>query len=337
MKNLKQTFKGLLVALVLTGFTSCSDADDNGNIMEQDTTIAGLVSNDSNFEILLAAAVKANLVSTLSTVSDNRLTVFAPTDDAFLTFLDVSTEAEATAAIEAMSSAEVRNLLLNHVLPEAVSASEVVTGYVKSMAENESGDNLDLYLEVNSGNVMINGDAEVTQTDIVADNGIIHVVDAVIPEATIATFAMADASFSTLLAAVAQEELAATLAGEGNFTVFAPTNTAFTALLNADVNDALETAADILALGNAGTSTMSTLDNILRHHVIASAAVRAEDLSTTGDTEASPLFGADLSIDATATPPTITDGSGTTHLIIATNITATNGVIHAIDGVLMPL
>jgi len=335
MKHLKQTLQALLFVVIAAGFTSCSDDDDNGNIIEQDTTIAGLVSSSPNFEILLAAATRADLVTTLSTVSDTRLTVFAPNDDAFVAYLDVDSEADAINTINFLPVAAVRNLLLNHVLSEAVSASQVTTGYVKSMAENSSGDNLDLYIEVSNGVVTLNGNSEVFQTDVVADNGIIHVVDAVIPEATIATFATADSNFSTLLAAVAQEELAATLAGEGSFTVFAPTNDAFVALINADPDDDIDSAADILALGDSGTSTTSTLDNILRHHVL-NMTVRAEDLSTTEVTTASPLFGPDLSIDATVTPPTITDGSGTVHTIIATNITATNGVVHAIDGVLMP-
>ncbi|MCC4214472.1 fasciclin domain-containing protein [Leeuwenhoekiella parthenopeia] len=336
MKHLKQTLKALLLVVLTAGFTSCSDDDDNGNIIEQDTTIAGLVSGSTNFEILLAAATRADLVTTLSTVSDTRLTVFAPNDAAFVAYLDVDTEADAIATINALPVATVRNLLLNHVLPTAVTASEVTTGYVKSLAENSTEDNLDLYIAVSNNVVTINGDAEVIEPNVVADNGIIHVVDAVIPEATIATFATADSNFSTLLAAVAQEELAATLAGTGSFTVFAPTNAAFVALINADPNDGISSAADILALGNAGTSTTSVLDNILRHHVLGTA-VRAEALSTTGATPATPLFaGGGLSIDATVTPPTITDGSGTTHDIIATNITATNGVVHAIDGVLMP-
>ena len=327
MKHLKQTLKALLLVVLTAGFTSCSDDDDNGNIIEQDTTIAGLVSGSTNFEILLAAATRADLVTTLSTVSDTRLTVFAPNDAAFVAYLDVNTEADAIATINALPVATVRNLLLNHVLPTAVTASEVTTGYVKSLAENSTEDNLDLYISVSNNVVTINGDAEVIEPNVVADNGIIHVVDAVIPEATIVTFATADPNFSSLATALTREssfDYVSTLSTSSGtspapFTVFAPTNAAFTDLV-AEL-DGVNSLADI---------PTTTLEATLNLHVIAEANVRAADLMTGTVT----TLGGDVDIDASAA--TITDANGRVSNIVVTDVQASNGVIHAIDKVILP-
>ncbi|MDP5045189.1 MAG: fasciclin domain-containing protein [Leeuwenhoekiella sp.] len=332
MKSFNRILQVLTIMVLTTSLISCSDDDDNGVMPPETNTIADIVSNSDDFDILLAAAVKADLVGTLSTTTNTDLTVFAPTDAAFISYLGAADET----AANSLSSDVVANLLLNHVLGTLVTASEITSGYVKALSTNADGDNLDLYVGVANGTVTINGISDVTTPDVAADNGVIHVVDAVIPEATIATFASADSNFSTLLAAVVQEDLAATLSGAGTFTVFAPTNDAFQALIDADPNDGITSAADILALGDSDATTTSALDNILRHHVLG-ATVRAEDLSTTAPTPATPLFaGGGLSIDATVTPPSVTDGSGATYDIVVTNVTGTNGVVHAITGVLMP-
>lgn len=336
MKSFNRILQVLALTVLTTSLVSCNDDDDNGVMPPETNTIADIVSNSDDFDILLAAAVKADLVGTLSTTANTDLTVFAPTDTAFISYLGAADETAAINTVNSLSSDVVANLLLNHVLGTSVTASEITPGYVKALSTNADGDNLDLYVGVANGTVTINGISDVTTPDVAADNGVIHVVDAVIPEATIATFASADSNFSTLLAAVVQEDLAATLSGAGTFTVFAPTNDAFQALIDADPNDGITSAADILALGDSDATTTSALDNILRHHVLG-ATVRAEDLSTTASTPATPLFaGGGLSIDATGTPPTITDGSGTTYDIVVTNVTGTNGVVHAITGVLMP-
>ncbi|MAW96705.1 MULTISPECIES: fasciclin domain-containing protein [unclassified Leeuwenhoekiella] len=290
-------------------------------------SIAGFVSSTEDYSLLLAALEYAELDATLA--GEGTFTVFAPNNAAFTTFLG-------GAALTDFTKEEVAQILLNHVLGEIKMAADLGTGYEKTLATYADTDaNIDMFLNFEETTPTINGASTITDTDLTFNNGVIHPVSAVIELPSIATFATADPQFSTLLAAVAQEQLAGTLSGAGTFTVFAPTNAAFTALIDADPNDGISSAADILALGDGATSETSTLDNILRHHVL-DMIVRAEDLSTTEATTAPPLFGPDLSIDATATPPTITDGSGATYDIIATNITATNGVVHAIDGVLMP-
>ena len=130
--------------------------------------------------------------------------------------------------------------------------------------------------------------------------------------------------FTQLVAAVARTsgenaDYLAALSGEGNFTVFAPTDAAFQALLDSDPT--WTTVADI---------PLATLTAVLEHHVIASPRVFSTDLvSGTATT-----LNGDITIDASA--GTITDGSGATaNLADASllNVLGTNGVIHVIDKV----
>lgn len=157
-------------------------------------------------------------------------------------------------------------------------------------------------------------------------NGVIHAVDAVIGLPTVVTFATADATFSTLVSALTRPDqpdfvaVLSTSAGTAPapFTVFAPTNDAFADLLT----ELGETSLD--AIGAA------TLTATLNTHVIAGANVRAEDL-TSGDVA---TLGETITIDATNA--TITDPNGRVSTIIVTNVQASNGVVHAIDKVILP-
>ena len=328
MIRLTNTFKLLILIVLTTGFVACSDDDDNGNIIEPESnTIVDIVADSDDFDVLFAAVVKADLAATLSSTDNTNLTVFAPTDAAFVTYLDVSDEAAAISTINSLDADVVANLLLNHVLGSAVASSEITTGYQKALSTNADGDNLDLYLEVANGTVSINGVAKVTTPDVEADNGVIHVVDAVIPEATVVTFVTADPNFSSLAAALTRESsfnYVATLSTpEGTapapFTVFAPTNAAFTALI-AEL-DGINALADIPTV---------TLQATLNLHVIAGANIRSTDLTSGAAT----TLGGDVTIDASA--GTITDANGRVSTLVVTDIQASNGVVHSIDKVLLP-
>ena len=139
---------------------------------------------------------------------------------------------------------------------------------------------------------------------------------------TITALVVADAELSTLEAAVLEAGLDATLDGTGPFTVFAPTNAAFAALLEAlDV-----TAAQLLARDD--------LADILRYHVV-SGEVESDDLSvgqtvtTLNGTFRIVAAGNGLGID--------TDADGTADArITRADIEASNGVVHKIDAVLLP-
>ena len=167
--------------------------------------------------------------------------------------------------------------------------------------------------------MILNDAVQVIITDIEASNGIIHVIDGVLlpPEPmTIVDTAIADGRFTTLVAALEAAGLAETLAGEGPFTVFAPTDDAFAALPEGTVATLLEDPA-------------GALTDILLYHVVA-GEVPAETVVTLE--AATTLNGADVTI-------TIEDGNvilNDSVQVIITDIVTSNGIIHVIDGVLLP-
>ena len=154
--------------------------------------------------------------------------------------------------------------------------------------------------------------------DIVASNGVIHVIDAVLlppePLGSIVDIALGDERFETLVAALQAAELVETLQGEGPFTVFAPTDDAFAALPEGTVAALLE---DIPAL-----------TNILLYHVVA-GDVRAADVVTLDS--AVTVQGEPVRISVEGDNVRINDS-----LVVIADIVASNGVIHVVDAVLLP-
>ncbi|MDH4111901.1 MAG: fasciclin domain-containing protein [Actinomycetota bacterium] len=137
---------------------------------------------------------------------------------------------------------------------------------------------------------------------------------------TITDIVAADADFSTLLAAVQASDLGDTLAGEGPFTVFAPTDEAFAALP--------EGILDTLLL----PENKDQLAAVLTYHVVP-AEVMAADVESG---EVTTVNGATFSIDVSDAGVVITDGEGNQAQVVTTDIVASNGVIHVIDAVLLP-
>mgnify|MGYP005852009709 FL=1 len=272
---------------------------------------------DGRFTTLVAAVQAAGLVDTLK--GEGPFTVFAPTDDAFAKLPEGTVEALL------QDVPQLTNILLYHVVPGKVMAADVV--------KLESADTVlgkPVTIKVEGDNVMVN-DAKVIITDIEASNGVIHVIDTVIlPPAEEAAAEMAEPAemmkdivdtavaagqFTTLVAAVQAAGLVDTLKGEGPFTVFAPTDEAF-AKLPAGTIDAL--LAD----------PQGKLTQILLYHVIQGKVMAAD---VTDGLEAQTVQGATVKF-------TVADGA--VHInearIIATDIEASNGVIHVIDTVILP-
>ena len=129
-------------------------------------SIVELAVEDGRFSTLVAALEAADLVGTLE--GDGPFTVFAPTDDAFAMLPDGTVDALLN------DIPTLQSILLYHVVPGNVMASDVVG---LSSAGTASG--LEISISVEDGAVMIN-DAQVIITDIVASNGVIHVIDRVI-------------------------------------------------------------------------------------------------------------------------------------------------------------
>ena len=278
-------------------------------------SIAEIAAGDENFSTLVTALDAAGLVDTLA--GEGAFTVFAPTNAAF------DALGETLNAVLADSDL-LTQVLLYHVVDGKVMSPDALA-LAGSEAATLSGDKIALTTD---GNHLFINDAMVTAVDIEASNGVIHVIDAVlIPPAdemtsdmgegfgSIVDIAVADERFTTLVTALQQAELVETLAGEGNFTVFAPTNDAFTAL-GSDL-DAVLADNDLLT-------------KILLYHVLDSAVMAETALTLDGQTVET-LSGDSFSVS-------IKDGSLFINdsMVVITDIEADNGVIHVIDAVLIP-
>lgn len=291
------------------------------------TTIAD-VATEAGFTSLLAAAEAAGLTEILdSPLTD--ATVFAPTNEAFAAFL----EANDFASVDDVPVEVLQNVLLNHAVAGRVFSTDLATGYTNSLAMNADMDALSLYINIEEG-VRINGVSSVDTSapgesfDIETDNGVIHVVDAVIGLPTVVDFALADPNFTTLVEALLSvEESAGYIAtlqtpwgtSPAPFTVFAPTNDAFGDLLTE------------LGAGGLGDIPAETVEATLAYHVIAEANVRAEDITDGAVT----TLGGEVTL-GTDGGVTITDANGRVSTVIAADVQAINGVIHAIDTVILP-
>lgn len=316
---MKDLLKISMVIFIALGITSCS-TDDDSNQDPQTITIADFVASNDDYSSLQAALDKAGLTATLAGQGD--FTVFAPNNAAFAAFLT----ANGFTSLDDVPTGLLTNVLLNHVVSGKVMAVDLSTGYINSLAtESTSGKNLSMYVNTSSG-VNLNGVSTVTTADIAVDNGVIHAVNSVIGLPTVVTFAAADPTFATLVAALTRADqpdyvtVLSTPAGTSPapFTVFAPTNGAFVALLAE------------LGVSGLGDIDGTVLTATLNTHVIAGTNIRAADLV---DGTMSTL-GADLVIDASNA--TLTDPNGRISNIIFVDVQASNGVVHVIDKVLLP-
>jgi transforming growth factor-beta-induced protein len=194
-------------------------------------------------------------------------------------------------------------------------AADISTGYFSTLASGPSdGTNLSFYVDMST--TMINKRSKITGTDIAADNGVIHVIDKVILPLSIVDIAVNNPTFSILVAALAKANLVETLKGNGPFTVFAPTNTAFTALYT--------------ALGVSGIADLSAeaLTPILLAHVIS------------GNVTSGQLTNGEVQTLNTAKKIMIDLSNGVkidgTSQVVLADVQGTNGVVHVIDKVILP-
>lgn len=306
----------LLMLLIMIGTVaaSCKKSKDS-----DPKTIYETISSNQQYSFLTAAINKAGLVNALNEVDKGELTLFAPTNDAFMAvgFKNLGDLAK-------VPDTTLTQILLYHVLGSKIEAAqipqasntEVITLNGKPVYATRTSDN----------KVFING-VSVTKANIECTNGVIHQIDRVLMPATgtIVETAIGNPDFSLLVAAVLRASQGATnvanvLSGAGPFTVFAPTNQAF---INAGfANEAAINAAD-----------PNTLTSILTYHVIA-GRIFSSDL-TNGAMPAT-VNGEKVTISLTSGAQVKGMGNTTPSNIIATDIVTTNGVIHVIDQVLLP-
>jgi len=300
-----------MMSMTLGLFTSCNEDDP-----APDPNIVQVAAANSNFSTLVTAVQSAGLAETLS--GTGPFTVFAPTNDAFNKFLT----ANSLTAAQLLASDGLDEILTYHVVGASVPSSAVAAGKVTSV----SGD--PFYVSVAPNNdIWINGNAKITATDISASNGIIHALDYVItpPTQSIAQIAIssttaAQPEFTQLVAALVRTNLAGALTGgfDDNLTVFAPTDAAFRNLYAA------------LGVTSVDQIPLETLTSVLQYHVVPARAF-SQDLRQ-GASLPTLLTGKNLTVNLSALK--IND-SGL--VPAALNIHATNGVIHVIDKVLLPI
>lgn len=284
-------------------------AEDNGVIHVIDSVllppkdIVDIAVEDGRFTTLAAALQAAGLVETLK--GEGPFTVFAPTDEAFAKLPEGTVEA-LLADIPALT-----DILLYHVAEGRQFAADVVKLDKIATAQGKSAT-----ISLMDGAAKIDG-AQIVLTDILAANGVIHVIDSVIlPPKDIVETAVADGRFTTLVAAVQAAGLVDTLKSEGPFTVFAPTDDAFAKLPEG-------TVAELLKPEN-----LESLQNILLYHVVP-GSVKAEQVVTLENAETA--LGPKVSIKVEEGKVFVNDAE-----VIITDIQTYNGVIHVIDSVILP-
>ncbi|MCU0466429.1 MAG: fasciclin domain-containing protein, partial [Anaerolineae bacterium] len=323
MRNIRVVLVLALMALiaVVPGFAQ----DEMAEQTIAEIVVASTEAETPEFTVLLEAGV----------------TVFAPTDAAFLALL----EALGVTAEDLLADTDLLNAVLAyHVVPAIFDSTAVVgaDGALIGTFLPETG----LLVTVGEEGVMVN-DSNVVAVDIAASNGIVHVIDAVlvpdlgdeemmeegememmeeptlsIAETVIAAAESADApEFTVLLAAVlaADPSIAATLTDGGPYTVFAPTDAAFTALLEA----LGVTAEDVLA-------DTELLNTVLAYHVVPGTFSAATVVAAAGE-EGFSVATLNGVLDIAVVDGGVVINEGVN--VIATDIYATNGVVHVIDAV----
>jgi transforming growth factor-beta-induced protein len=259
-----------------------------------------------SFKTLVAAVKAAGLVDTLKGAGP--FTVFAPTDEAFAKLPKGTVES----LLKPENKAKLQAILTYHVVPGKVMAADVVkiTGAV-----SVQGQQLDV--AVKNGKVTVDA-ANVVKTDIVCSNGVIHVIDSVILPADkdIVETAVAAGSFKTLAAALKAAGLVDTLKGKGPFTVFAPTDDAFAKL-------PAGTVESLLLPENKDKLIAVLTYHVVPGKVLASDVVKLKSART--------VNGKDVMIKVNDKGVMVDAAK-----VVATDIEASNGVIHIIDSVILP-
>lgn len=281
--------------------------------------IVDLAIKTPQLSTLVAAVKKAGLVDALA--ADGTMTVFAPTNDAFgdlLTALGAS-------SLDDVSADTLKPILLFHVLGQKVMSSELTDGYVNTLSTGPNDEPLSLQIETSPA-IEFNGDATPSTTlDVEASNGVVHIIEKVMSPPNIVTLALNNAGFTSLVAALTDDRhttnFVEVLKGDGPFTVFAPTNDAFQALLNS--NNDWDSLADV---------PIATLDAVLKYHVVSGANVQADQL--TDDQTITMLSGGTVTTDL-SNGAKLDTGSAQSVTVTTTDVQGTNGVIHVIDTVML--
>lgn len=302
-----------------TGGGGGADAGMPGSIVE-------VAAGNPEFSVLVAAVTKAGLASTLADTS-KEYTVFAPTNAAFTTLLTLI----GASSLDDVSAEQLKPILLYHVLGAKVDSTAATSAAMSNAKVDALGGKIQLSLS--GSTIKLDGRASVTAADVTASNGVIHVIDQVLLP-SITDIATTDARFSRLAAALTLADTASPSPGlvaaldddaaTGGFTVFAPTNDAFTGLVNALKGSDNGATTGIAALTDFRPDQIIP---VLTYHVIGGNSVKAADV-TTGSAD---TLGGKVALTKTGAAVKVDAAN-----VIIADVLASNGVIHAIDAVILP-
>ena len=284
---------------------------------DKPTDVVQTALDNGGFTKLAGALTTAELVSTLKGAGP--FTVFAPTDAAFTKLGDIS----------GLTKADLTPILTYHVAPGKIIAADVVKANgtrVPTVLSSGGGADADkkVKVTVNGGKVLLDYSVNVSVTDIIATNGVVHVIDNVLSPLDIVEKAVATPALSTLVTAVTAAELGAALKGDGPLTVFAPTNDAFAALDPALLNALLLPA------------NKAKLQQVLKYHVLPAAVPAADVLTLNGkDTPMATLEGLKIKVSITG-GNVFLDAPTSNSQVTGTDIFTRNGIVHTVNKVLVP-
>lgn len=314
-----KTFKIIYIALLAVGtcFYACEDDDDMFQSSSEPKNISEIISERSDLSTLSSALNQAGLSTTLETTTT--YTVFAPNNAAF-----------SGVNVASLTEEQLTNTLLNHVRSTVTPdfTETMATGYLTTLAVGPDDNNLSFYTNTEQ-DIRFNGMASLDDGafNLGATNGIVHTVDAVLMPPTVVDHVLANPDYSSLAEAVELAGLgdALSMSDPSNenypYTLFAPTNAAFEALI-AQLNGAF-------GWTSLSEIPVEVLQQVLLYHVVSGANTLAAE--TDGTTQTS-MQGDAFSISGTI----IDDASYTNAEIVLTDIQAVNGVVHGIDKVLLP-
>jgi uncharacterized surface protein with fasciclin (FAS1) repeats len=316
----------LLVATLATFsllfFTSCEEAE--AEVTPTAQNIVELAQATSDLSTLVSALTDSrhttDFVALLS--GTTKYTVFAPNNAAFQALLDSD---PTWSALGDIPIATLDAVLRHHVIAGSVLSTDLTASYVNTLSTGPNSEAISLQIEVSPA-VLFNGDAAPITVDVAASNGVVHIINKVMLPPNVVTIGLNGGSFTSLVAALTDTRhttnFVSVLTGTGPFTVFAPTNAAFQALL--DSNTGWNSIGDI---------PIATLDAVLQYHVVNGANVQAAGL--TDGQIITMLGGGSVTVDLTSGAK-LTTSSTQTVSITATDVQGTNGVVHVIDTVMLP-
>lgn len=316
MKNLKFINKlAILLVIALTVF-SCDEDDKIYPVTNEIKSISDILA-ENNLSIFEEALTLVEANATIN-VNDGNHTVYAPTNEAFNALFSKL----GVTSLDEIDNLE--TLILYHIrearIPEF--SNNLTTGYIDMLATDPTGNNLSLHINTEDDGLLLNGTASTVEGlyDLGATNGIVHTINTVLIPPMIPDVAEANSDYSTFVSAIKQVALEETLRGEGPFTVFVPTNIAFTSFMQAVQSE----------LGYASLSEVpeDLLKPVLEYHIIK------DENSLIGDMngqEKVTVQGETIAINGTV----IDDKSEVDANVTLSDIQMVNGIVHVIDRVLL--